>query len=68
MFVSFFNFLLCQLTNLGIISEHCLVVISRGLIGEAGHDVSDFFENFIASLFLTREEVKTLVILLNIDI
>ena len=40
----FLNFLLCQLTNLGIISEHCLVVISRGLIGEAGHDVSDFFE------------------------
>ena len=65
----FHNFLLCQLTNPGIISEHCLVVISRGLIGEAGHDVSDFFELFfIASLFLTREEVKTSVILLNIDI
>ena len=58
-----------SLTNPGIISEHCLVVISRGLIGEAGHDVSDFFELFfIASLFLTREEVQTSVILLNIDI
>ena len=40
-----------SLTNPGIISEHCLVVISRGLIGEAGHDVSDFFELFY-SIFI----------------